>query len=63
MPPASTEDTIILPRPTRAGSLFNSPAGDADASNTRHALERCRAKFRELGERMSSFDLSRQIYG
>jgi len=26
-------------------------------------LERCRATFRTLGQRMTSFDLSRQIYG
>jgi len=26
-------------------------------------LERCRTTFRTLGQRMTSFDLSRQIYG
>jgi hypothetical protein len=26
-------------------------------------LNRCRAMFRALGEQVSSFDLSRQIYG
>jgi hypothetical protein len=26
-------------------------------------LERCRATFRTLGHRLTSFDLSRQIYG
>ena len=63
MPPRSIEDTMIRTRPTRSGSLYAYPAPDAETENTGNVLERCRALFRHLGERVSSFDLSRQIYG
>jgi hypothetical protein len=63
MPPASTEDTILETRPKRTALLFHQAIEDLDEPQPRGPLERCRTAFRELGERMSSFDLSRQIYG
>jgi hypothetical protein len=63
MPASSIEDTIIEARPKRAAMLFDEPSPRHDESQPRGPLERCRSVFRELGERMSSFDLSRQIYG
>jgi hypothetical protein len=63
MPPASTEDTIIEARPQRAALPFLDDETEARTAQSGNPLERCRALFRELGERMSSFDLSRQIYG
>ncbi len=62
MPPASTEDTIIEARRERAFPFVDDET-DAHPARTVSPLERCRTVFRELGERMSSFDLSRQIYG
>jgi hypothetical protein len=63
MPPASTEDTIIEARPKRAATLFADSETFTGAPKPFTPLERCREVFRHLGERMSSFDLSRQIYG
>ncbi len=55
-----TEDTIIGSPRNVAMDLF----GNESTSNENPSvLERCRAKFRSLGEQMTSFELSRQIYG
>ena len=66
MPTTSTEDTIIGSPTVQSGSgLYldssNSVPERIDAEDS--VLERCRALFRNLGRRASSFDLSRQIYG
>jgi hypothetical protein len=61
MPPTSTEDTMIVTQPVPQMDLL--PTSDDDSSEPSGVLERCRATFRLLGERMSSFDFSRQIYG
>jgi hypothetical protein len=66
MPPTSTEDTIIGSRPDSLGSpLFLDSANEtSDGFNTEDTvLERCRSMFRQVGRRLSSFELSRQIYG
>jgi len=56
----TTEDTIIGSRPRAAMDLF----GNEIVSDENPGLiERCRAKFRLLGEQLTSFELSRQIYG
>jgi hypothetical protein len=63
MPSTFTEDTIIESRPDQGGLYLDSAhhIESDDASDS--VFERCRAVFRQLGERVSSFDLSRQIYG
>jgi hypothetical protein len=66
MPTTSTEDTIIGSRPDRSEiELYLDSVNDAaDGSDTEvTVVERCRSTFRQLGQRLSSFDLSRQIYG
>jgi len=66
MNPYSREDTIISAQPRRSESdpdlseTIQGPDGKPLRSN---ALTRTRALFRVMGERMSSFELSRQIYG
>jgi hypothetical protein len=60
MPPTFTEDTMLSTQPAeRTDLLFEAeePVGQDSV------LERCRATFRSLGQRLTSFDLSRQIYG
>jgi hypothetical protein len=65
MPPTSTEDTIIGSRPNSTGTaLFQDSVNDASDGGTDDTLfERCRSMFRQVGRRLSSFELSRQIYG
>ena len=60
----SQEDTMISPRP-RATEFGPSGYGEEANENAGGVpmLDRCRALFRAWGERMTSFDLSRQIYG
>ena len=61
MPPTSTEDTMLAAEPAeRTDLLF---VAVEEPAETDSVLERFRAKFRTLGQRMTSFDLSRQIYG
>jgi len=45
--------------------LASDEAGEGAAGKSAGGkmLNRCRAMFRALGEQMSSFELSRQIYG
>jgi hypothetical protein len=62
MPTRSNEDTMIEARPKRSASLFADSADDADAQNSGSVFERCRTVFRQIGERVTSFELSRQIY-
>ena len=62
----SHEDTIISSRPRLPHSdLTSSEAGEGAVGNSTNGnmLNRCRALFRTWGEQMSSFELSRQIYG
>jgi len=66
MPTTSTEDTIIGSRPDRSGGglYFDSGTESADSYDAEDTvLERCRSMFRQIGRRVSSFELSRQIYG
>jgi len=66
MPPISTEDTIIGSRPNSSGNgLYLDSTNDmAEGQSTDDTvIERCRSMFRQLGRRVSSFELSRQIYG
>jgi hypothetical protein len=61
MPHLSNEDTMIgAQTPSPMNLLLAEPGENAEAAGM---LERCRAMFRSFGERVSSFDLSRQIYG
>jgi hypothetical protein len=66
MHPYSQEDTIISAQPRRSESdsdlseTIQGPDGKPLRSNP---LTRTRELFRVMGERMSSFELSRQIYG
>ena len=61
MPHLSTEDTMIGAQPpSPLNLLLSEPGENAEPTGM---LERCRAMFRSFGERVSSFDLSRQIYG
>ena len=55
---------MICPRPkaTEFGDLESGEGANGNAGGI-PMLDRCRALFRAWGERMSSFDLSRQIYG
>jgi hypothetical protein len=66
MPPTFTEDTIIGSSPNHSGSplYLDSANAAADSYNAEDSvLERCRSVFRQIGRRLSSFELSRQIYG
>lgn len=56
----TTEDTIIGSQPRAAVDLFGS---EITGNESPGLIERCREKFRALGEQMTSFELSRQIYG
>jgi hypothetical protein len=53
---------MIEARTQRPATLFADRADEADAQSG-NVFERCRTMFRHLGERVTSFDLSRQIYG
>jgi hypothetical protein len=62
----SHEDTMISSRPRMSDDyLASDEAGEGAAGKSAGGkmLNRCRAMFRALGEQMSSFELSRQIYG
>jgi hypothetical protein len=63
MPPTFTEDTIIESRPDQSGLYFDSVNNVESYDANDSVFERCRAMFRDLGRRVSSFELSRQIYG
>jgi hypothetical protein len=52
---------MIVSQPAERMDLL--PKSEDDSTEPSGVLERCRAQFRLLGERMSSFDFSRQIYG
>jgi hypothetical protein len=59
---ASHEDTMIAAQPVQPLDLLFEEISDAPEYDAR-VVQRCRALFRSFGERMTSFDLSRQIYG
>ncbi len=59
---ASHEDTIISAQPTPPLNLLFEEISEAPEANA-GMIERCRALFRSFGESVTSFDLSRQIYG
>jgi hypothetical protein len=61
MPPTSIEDTMITAQPPQRTDLLFVAADEPVEQDG--VLERCRATFRALGERVTSFDLSRHIYG
>jgi hypothetical protein len=62
----SHEDTMIASRPRLFDDDLNSGEGieTPDGKPLRaNLLTRTRTLFRSMGEQMSSFELSRQIYG
>ncbi len=58
----SHEDTMIGVSPSTDENLIFADSERAFESDP-NLIERCRALFRSFGERVTSFDLSRQIYG
>lgn len=61
MPP-SQEDTMIAAHPARPLNLLFEEVSESPGRDST-VVERCRALFRTFGQRVTSFDLSRQIYG
>jgi hypothetical protein len=62
----SHEDTMIASRPRHFDDDLNSREGIETPEGKRpraNFLTRTRTLFRAMGEQMSSFELSRQIYG
>ena len=59
---ASNEDTMIAAHRSQPLDLLFEEIQDARDSDA-GVMDRCRALFRSFGERVTSFDLSRQIYG
>ena len=59
---ASHEDTMIAAHADRPMDLLFEQT-DESADSDSSVVARCRALFRSFGERVVSFDLSRQIYG
>jgi hypothetical protein len=57
----STEDTMIGMQSLDQTDLLDklNASSDDDAG----VLDRCRAMFRNFGERITSFDLGRHLYG